>query len=66
MFIIFLGSHFLGLGGRSEKSGLAFFFESVAFSLDVERGAVVKQPVQDGRGEHLVIKDLPPVYKALV
>jgi hypothetical protein len=42
------------------------FFSSVAFPLDKEGVAVVQDPVEDGRGDHVVVEDFSPLFKGLV
>jgi hypothetical protein len=37
-----------------------------SFPLDVDRGRVVQQPVQDGAGSHVVLEDGFPIAVALV
>src|SRR5215207_9776232 len=49
-----------------QQTRLALLLEPVAFPLDVDDGRVVKQPVQDGRGDDLVTEDLAPAGQALV
>ena len=67
-----LGSHLLlvelgrGLGLAPEQAGLLLLPQAVAVALDVDGRGVMEQPVEDGRGEDLVVEDLPPVHEALV
>jgi hypothetical protein len=36
------------------------FLEPVTVALDIDRRTVVKDPVQDCSGDHMVAEDLPP------
>ena len=42
------------------------FFETITVPLDVDHPAVVEEPIEDGRGDHGVAKELLPVGEALV
>ncbi len=54
-------------GGRlGEQAGLALFLQPEALALDVERGGVVQQAIEDGGGHDLIAEHLVPVGKALV
>jgi len=63
-----LGSSLLGgRGGSStgsDKPCLFLLFEPETITFDVERSAVVKEPIEYGCCRHLLIEDLPPVKKA--
>ena len=50
----------------TEQTGSPLLFEPIALSLNVERGTVVQQTVQDGRGQDVVVEDLAPIQEALV
>jgi hypothetical protein len=67
-----LRSHFLlfefgrRLGLAPEQAGLLLLPQPVAVALDVDGRGVMQQPVEDGRGDDLVVEDLAPVREALV
>ncbi len=50
----------------AEEPGTSLFLEAVRVAVDVHRGGMVQQPVQDGAGDDGVPKDLPPGPEALV
>ena len=56
----------LGLGRRPEQPRPPFLLEPVALALDVIRRRVLQEPVEDRRGEDVVLEDLSPVEEALV
>jgi hypothetical protein len=49
-----------------DQPGLDLLLEPVGVSLDVDRRRVVKDPVQDGRGDDRVAEDLVPLAEASV
>jgi len=49
-----------------DEPGLDLFLEPVGVALDVDRRRVVKDPVQDGRGDHRIAEDLVPLAEAAV
>ena len=68
-----LGADLLGFAGAiggpalaAEQPGLLFLAETIALPFDVDGGRVMKQPIEDRRGEDLVVEDLAPVDEALV
>ena len=50
----------------SKESLLPPFFQSVAVTLDVDRGTVVKNSIQHRSGDHMVAEDLTPLAIGLV
>ena len=42
------------------------FFQAVAVAFDVNRGAVVENPIQHRRSDHMVAEDLSPLPVGLV
>jgi hypothetical protein len=52
--------------GLSDEARFDFFPEPVGVALDVDRGGVVQDPVQDGRGDDRVAEDLVPLGEAPV
>ena len=50
----------------AEDTGLPFLPELVAITREIEDVTVVQQPVEDGRGDHRVPKQLAPFTEALV
>ena len=57
---------FRWVDGFGDEPGLALLLEPEALALDVEGGGMMQQPVEDGRGHHLVGEDLAPVDEPLV
>ena len=53
-------------GGLGQQAGFALLFEPVAVALAVDRVRVVQQPVQDRRGQRIVVEDLAPLAIAFV
>ena len=49
-----------------EESLLPPFFQAVTIAFDVDRGAVVENPIQHRRSDHMVAEDLPPLPVGLV
>ena len=52
--------------GATEQPRPALLFEPVALALNVERGRVVQQAVQDGGGQDRIVEGLAPIQEALV
>jgi len=49
-----------------DQSGSLFLFQPVGLALDVDHGAVVEQPVQDGGGDDLIAEDFAPLAEAAI
>lgn len=50
----------------SDHAGFLLVLQPVAFALDVDRGGVMEQAVEDGRGDDVIGEDGAPVAVALV
>jgi len=48
------------------QAGFPLFAEPIRVALDVDRGRVVQQPVEDGARDHRVAEDLAPRARALI
>jgi hypothetical protein len=53
-------------GCLRRESGLSTMPQSVALAPDVDSGGMMQQAVEQGRGQHLVGKDVAPTAVALV
>ena len=60
-----IGRHLLSGrdGPPTQEPGLLLFPQPVALAFNVERRRVVQQAVKDRGGEHMIVKDLPPIRK---
>ncbi len=56
----------IGVVGRAQQPGLELFLEAIGVAPDIERDGVVKQAVQDRRGNHSVAEHLAPSAEALI
>ena len=57
------------LGGgldRLDEAGFELVLQPVGVATDVDGDRMVQDPVEDGRGDHPVAKDVPPTAEALV
>ncbi len=61
--LLFLGRHGLGL---CQDPRLVLFFEPITVAFDIQRRRVMQQPIQDGRGQDMVVEDLAPIQETLV
>src|SRR5439155_23425401 len=59
-----------GLGGdgldRLDEAGFELVLQPVGIAADVDRDRMVKDPVEDGRGDDPVAEDVAPTPEALV
>lgn len=45
---------------RTEEPGFLFFLDAIAFALDIDRGRMVQQSIQNRRRQDRIAKDLAP------
>lgn len=55
------GAHWL-----FEDAGFLFLFQPVGLALDVDREAVMEEPVDDGGGDARISEDLAPLAEAAI
>ena len=66
VFVGLLVQCLFSAGRRRQQTGLAPFFEAVAFASDVDDGGVVQQLIQHSRRQDCIAKGAAPVAKAFI